>query len=93
MWVTDCVSRLPVATGFPAGQTPLETRLQEVRLAVADGATEIDIVINRALALTGEWEGTLSAREQRTLAQVAHIVFLFLSGFDFRAGGKKFLPG
>ena len=24
-----------VATGFPAGQTPLETRLQEIRLAVA----------------------------------------------------------
>lgn len=47
-----------VATGFPAGQTPLETRLQEVRLAVADGATEIDIVINRTLALTGQWKGT-----------------------------------
>ncbi|KAM8909183.1 deoxyribose-phosphate aldolase [Spinachia spinachia] len=45
-----------VATGFPAGQTPLETRLQEVRLAVADGATEVDIVINRMLALTGQWE-------------------------------------
>ncbi len=46
-----------MATGFPAGQTPLETRLQEVRMAVADGATEIDIVINRMLALTGQWEG------------------------------------
>ncbi|XP_044042465.1 deoxyribose-phosphate aldolase isoform X2 [Siniperca chuatsi] len=45
-----------VATGFPAGQTPLETRLQEVRMAVAGGATEIDIVINRTLALTGQWE-------------------------------------
>lgn len=55
----DRVPRLPVATGFPAGQTPLETRLQEVRVAVADGATEIDIVINRMLALTGQWEGTL----------------------------------
>ncbi|XP_028289064.1 deoxyribose-phosphate aldolase isoform X2 [Parambassis ranga] len=52
-------SNLPVAsvaTGFPAGQVPLETRLQEVRMAVADGATEIDIVINRTLALTGQWE-------------------------------------
>ncbi|XP_078098954.1 deoxyribose-phosphate aldolase isoform X2 [Sander vitreus] len=52
-----------VATGFPAGQTPLETRLQEVRLAVADGATEIDIVINRTLALTGQWEGTLRPQD------------------------------
>uniref|UniRef100_A0A803JUD6 deoxyribose-phosphate aldolase n=1 Tax=Xenopus tropicalis TaxID=8364 RepID=A0A803JUD6_XENTR len=45
-----------VATGFPAGQTPLKTRLEEVRLAVEDGASEIDIVINRTLALTGQWE-------------------------------------
>ncbi|GAA6103235.1 deoxyribose-phosphate aldolase isoform X2 [Tachysurus ichikawai] len=44
-----------VATGFPAGQTPLKTRLEEVRMAVEDGATEIDIVINRTLALTGHW--------------------------------------
>nr|XP_061809709.1 deoxyribose-phosphate aldolase-like isoform X2 [Nerophis lumbriciformis] len=54
-------SNLPiasVATGFPAGQTPLETRLMEVRMAVADGATEIDIVINRTLAITGQWEGS-----------------------------------
>lgn len=47
-----------VATGFPAGQTPLETRVEEVVQAVADGASEIDIVINRKLALTGQWEGT-----------------------------------
>lgn len=47
-----------MATGFPAGQTPLETRVEEVVKAVADGASEIDIVINRNLALTGQWEGT-----------------------------------
>lgn len=47
-----------VATGFPAGQTPLETRVEEVVQAVANGASEIDIVINRKLALTGQWEGT-----------------------------------
>uniref|UniRef100_A0A3B5L474 deoxyribose-phosphate aldolase n=1 Tax=Xiphophorus couchianus TaxID=32473 RepID=A0A3B5L474_9TELE len=54
-------SSLPVAsvaTGFPTGQTPLVTRLQEVCMAVRDGATEIDIVINRTLALTGQWEGS-----------------------------------
>ncbi|XP_029442296.1 deoxyribose-phosphate aldolase isoform X2 [Rhinatrema bivittatum] len=47
-----------VATGFPAGQTPLKTRLEEVRLAVEDGAAEVDVVINRTLALTGQWEGS-----------------------------------
>ena len=48
-----------VATGFPAGQTPLKTRLDEIRLAVEDGAREIDIVINRQLALAGNWKGTV----------------------------------
>jgi deoxyribose-phosphate aldolase len=43
-----------VATAFPAGQTPLKTRLAEVRSAVADGADEIDMVINRGAFLAGE---------------------------------------
>lgn len=45
-----------VATGFPAGLTPLPLRLAEIRYAVDQGAGEIDIVINRELALTGRWE-------------------------------------
>ena len=52
-----CIFLLTVATGFPCGQTHLKTRLEEIRLAVADGAREIDIVINRQLALTGDWKG------------------------------------
>jgi len=43
-----------VATAFPSGQAPLATRLAEVRAAVADGADEIDMVINRGAFLTGE---------------------------------------
>ncbi|MBI3850028.1 MAG: deoxyribose-phosphate aldolase [Verrucomicrobia bacterium] len=42
-----------VATGFPSGQFPLPTRLGEVRRAVADGADEIDMVINRCAFLAG----------------------------------------
>ncbi|KAM8980577.1 deoxyribose-phosphate aldolase [Sarcophilus harrisii] len=45
-----------VATGFPAGQTHLKTRLDEIRLAVEDGAKEIDVVINRSLVLAGQWK-------------------------------------
>ncbi|XP_043196041.1 deoxyribose-phosphate aldolase-like [Amphibalanus amphitrite] len=45
-----------VATGFPSGQYSLKTRLEEIRLAVADGAAEIDIVINRERALCGDWK-------------------------------------
>jgi deoxyribose-phosphate aldolase len=44
-----------VATGFPSGQFPLKTRLAEVRAAVADGADEIDMVINRGAFLAGDY--------------------------------------
>ena len=43
-----------VATAFPSGQAPLKTRLAEVRQAVADGADEIDMVINRGAFHEGE---------------------------------------
>jgi len=43
-----------VATGFPSGQVPLRTRLQEVKQAVRDGADEIDMVIQRGLFLSGQ---------------------------------------
>ena len=44
-----------VATAFPSGQTNIRTRLAEVRSAVADGADEIDMVINRGAFLAGEF--------------------------------------
>jgi deoxyribose-phosphate aldolase len=44
-----------VATAFPSGQTHLRTRLAEVRGAVADGADEIDMVINRGAYLSGDF--------------------------------------
>jgi deoxyribose-phosphate aldolase len=43
-----------VATGFPSGQFPLRTKLEEVRRAVADGADEIDMVIDRCAFLAGD---------------------------------------
>jgi deoxyribose-phosphate aldolase len=44
-----------VSTGFPAGLTPVETRIAEIRASVAAGAEEIDVVIHRAQALAGDW--------------------------------------
>jgi len=43
-----------VATGFPSGQYPLRTRLEETRRAVRDGADEIDMVIDRGAFHSGE---------------------------------------
>jgi len=51
----DKIGVASTAGGFPSGQYRLESRLLEVQLAVSDGATEIDIVINRAAALTDDW--------------------------------------
>lgn len=45
-----------VATGFPTGQYSLKSRLEEIEFALASGAKEIDIVINRTLALQEKWE-------------------------------------
>jgi deoxyribose-phosphate aldolase len=44
-----------VATAFPSGQTHYRTRLAEVRGAVADGADEVDMVINRGAFLSGDF--------------------------------------
>ena len=44
-----------VATGFPAGLTPLPLRLAEITYAVEQGAREIDIVITREHVLTQNW--------------------------------------
>ncbi|WP_428834532.1 deoxyribose-phosphate aldolase [Nonomuraea maheshkhaliensis] len=43
-----------VATGFPAGRTSLEVKLADTRAAVAAGATEIDMVIDRGAFLAGD---------------------------------------
>jgi len=45
-----------VATGFPAGLTPLKIRLAEIRYAVDEGAGEIDIVIFREQVLHQDWQ-------------------------------------
>lgn len=51
---TSPVKVAAVATGFPSGQYPLRTKLEEVRRTVADGADEIDMVIDRCAFLAGD---------------------------------------
>ena len=45
-----------VSTAFPHGLAPVETKLREIELSVADGAEEIDIVIERGMVLRGDWQ-------------------------------------
>jgi len=45
-----------VSTGFPAGLSPIQERIGEIRRSVETGAHEIDVVITRAHVLGGKWQ-------------------------------------
>jgi deoxyribose-phosphate aldolase len=44
-----------VATAFPSGQSPLDVKLRDVEDAVAMGADEVDMVIDRGAFLSGRY--------------------------------------
>jgi deoxyribose-phosphate aldolase len=70
-----------VATGFPAGLTPLPQRLAEIRYAVEEGAAEIDIVINRALVLRQEWNALYDeVAAMRETCGPAHLKAILATG-------------
>lgn len=70
-----------VATGFPAALTPLPLRLAEIRYAVDQGAAEIDIVIPRELALTGQWQALYDEIAQmRAACGAAHMKAILSTG-------------
>src|SRR6266568_3933391 len=45
-----------VSTGFPAGLSPLQERVNEIRRSVDAGADEIDVVITRAHVFGAKWQ-------------------------------------
>ena len=77
-------SGIPVAavsTGFPAGLTPFELKLREIELSVAAGAAEIDIVISRRHALTGNWRALYDeVRAFRAACGPAHMKTILATG-------------
>src|SRR5690349_685765 len=77
-------SEIPVAavsTGFPAGLSPIEQRIDEIRASVAAGAKEIDIVITRAHVLTGNYEEIYDeVRRFREACGDAHMKAILATG-------------
>jgi len=77
-------SGIPVAvvsTGFPADQTPMETKLREIELSVAAGAREVDIVISRRHALTHDWAALYEElRAFRAACGPAHLKAILATG-------------
>jgi deoxyribose-phosphate aldolase len=75
-WVPLCVAELegsgiPVCTvvGFPLGASTAEAKVSEARLAVSQGAGEIDVVINIGLAKSGDWKAL--AEDLQRVAEAA----------------------
>src|SRR6476659_5581185 len=77
-------SDIPVAavsTGFPAGLSPIEQRVEEIRASVKGGAREIDIVITRAHVLTGNYEALYDeVRRFREACGAAHMKAILATG-------------
>ncbi len=77
-------SGIPVAavsTGFPAGLSPFETRIAEIRASVAAGAKEIDIVITRGHVLRGDWDALYDeVRTFRDACGAAHMKAILGTG-------------
>jgi deoxyribose-phosphate aldolase len=77
-------SGIPVAavsTGFPAGLSPVEQRLAEIRASVAEGAEEIDVVITRSHVLTENWSALYDeVHAMREACGDAHIKTILATG-------------
>lgn len=56
--------------GFPHGNSRIEIKAKEAEMACADGATELDMVVNIGKVLSFDW-GYVE-REVRAIASVAH---------------------
>src|SRR6058998_1678871 len=70
-----------VATAFPSGQSPLETKLEEVRWVVEHGADEVDMVIDRGAFLAGRYAKVYDeiVRVKEALGQ-AHLKVILETG-------------
>jgi deoxyribose-phosphate aldolase len=71
-----------VATGFPAGQTPLAQRIGEIEQAIEAGAREVDVVIARNYVLTGDWKSLYDEISQfrKTCGDAAHMKTILATG-------------
>ncbi len=71
-----------VATGFPAGQTPLPQRIAEIEQAIEAGAKEIDVVIARNYVLTGDWRALYDEVRQfrQACGEAAHMKTILATG-------------
>jgi deoxyribose-phosphate aldolase len=84
--VGDAVNVAAVATAFPSGRASMDVKLADTRDAVANGADEIDMVIDRGAFLAGRYlqvfEEIVATREacRRPDGSHAHLKVIFETG-------------
>lgn len=70
-----------VATAFPSGRASKATRVQDVREAVANGADEIDMVIDRGAFLEGRYAEIFEdIRSVKAACEKAHLKVILETG-------------
>lgn len=70
-----------VATAFPSGRASKEVRVQDVREAVANGADEIDMVIDRGAFLEGRYLDVFEDIQRvKSACQSAHLKVILETG-------------
>ena len=70
-----------VAAGFPASQTFPEIKVAEVSMAVAEGANEVDVVLNLNRFLSEDYDGVCTEIEElKDAAHGAHLKVIIESG-------------
>ena len=70
-----------VSGGFPSSQTFTEVKVAETALALADGATEIDIVIPVGKFLSGDYEGMCDEIEElKSICGERHLKVILETG-------------
>ena len=70
-----------VSGGFPSSQTFTEVKVAETALAIADGATEIDIVIPVGKFLSGDYEGMCDEIEEiKSICGERHLKVILETG-------------
>ena len=66
-WVSFCKEQLKgsdvkvcTVIGFPLGATPTDVKVFEAKKALADGADELDMVVNLGAVKSGDWDTVFS---------------------------------
>lgn len=70
----DGVEITNVTGNFPSSQSRMEVKIAETKLAVADGATNIDIVLPVGKFLSGDYEGVCDdiQEAERSMRRCTH---------------------